>query len=88
MFRYAQVNMETGIVESDSYLSREGMEKEHSNLIPISYDFDITNKKWDFETETWVEYIPEPVPETSEEPTEDVTWDSMAQAISEGVNDV
>lgn len=27
-------------------------------------------------------------PETPEEHTDNVTWDSMAQAISEGVNDV
>ena len=27
-------------------------------------------------------------PETPEEPTDNVTWDSMAQAISEGVNEV
>lgn len=70
MFRYAQVNMKTGIVESDSCLSSEGMEKKHPNLIPISADFDLTDKKWDFETETWVEYIPEPVEPVEPVPTQ------------------
>ena len=39
------------------------------------------NTKWEQAPE------PEPTPEP-EEPTDNVTWDSMAQAISEGVNEV
>lgn len=77
MFRYAQVDMNTGTVVSDSWLSTEGLEKEHPNLIPIPNDFELSNKKWDFETETWVEYIPEPIPETPEEPTAEELMDIL-----------
>lgn len=36
------------------------------------------------------EQLPEPESglEMPEEPTDDVTWDSMAKAITEGVNDI
>ena len=64
MYRYAQIDLETGMVVSDSYLS--GI-VEAENMIPISEDFDLTNKKYvDGE---WVEYEPEPQPEP--EPTEE-----------------
>ena len=63
MYRYAQIDIETGMVVSDSYLSGE---VKAYNMIPISEDFDLTNKKYvDGE---WVEYTPEPIPEP--EPTE------------------
>lgn len=63
MYRYAQIDIETGIVVSDSHLS--GI-VEADNMIPISEDFDLTNKKYvDGE---WVEYEPEPQPV---EPTEE-----------------
>lgn len=58
MPRYAQVNIDTGIVESDSFLRDAGMEKDFPHLIPIAEDFDLTQKKWDFEKREWVEYIP------------------------------
>lgn len=62
MYRYAQINLETGMVVGDSHLSGE---VDYPNLIPIPDDFDLTNKKYvDGE---WVEYIPE---ETETEPTE------------------
>ena len=42
-----------------------------------------------YENSEWVEVPPEELPETPEEPTgETATWDAMAQAISEGVNEV
>ena len=66
MPRYAQVNMETGIVESDSFLRDAGMEKDFPQLIPIDDGFDLNQKKWDFEKQEWVEYIP-PEPENPEE---------------------
>ena len=63
MYRYAQIDLETGIIEGISYLSGE---VQVDNMIPISEDFDLTNKKYvDGE---WVEYEPEPIPEP--EPTE------------------
>lgn len=58
MPRYAQVNMETGIVESDSFLRDAGMEEYCPELIPIDDGFDLSQKKWDFEKMEWVEYIP------------------------------
>ena len=44
MIRYAQIDIETGIVISDSYLSGE---VEAENLIQIEEDFDLTNKKYE-----------------------------------------
>jgi hypothetical protein len=66
MPRYAQINLETGYVVSDSYLG----ETSAPNLIPIDNDFDLSYKKWDFETETWVEYVPEPVEPVTPQPTQ------------------
>ena len=55
MFRYAQID-ENGYVVSDSYLSGE---VKSDNMIPISEDFDLTNKK--YVNGEWVEYTPEPI---------------------------
>ena len=57
MPRYAQINTETGLVEGDSFLRDSGMEKHYSELISISDDFDLTNKKYDFELKVFVDYI-------------------------------
>lgn len=62
MFRYAQID-DTGNVISDSYLSGE---VKADNMIPISDDFDLTNKK--YVNGEWVEYTPEPI---ESEPTTD-----------------
>lgn len=61
--RYAQINIKTGRVVSDSHLSGQ---VERPNLIPISDDFDLTNKK--YVNGEWVTCEPEPEPEP--EPTE------------------
>lgn len=63
MPRYAQINVITGEVVSDSQL----LETSAENLILISDDFDLTNKKWDFNTISWVEYTPDPIELESEE---------------------
>ena len=55
MFRYAQID-DTGNVISDSQLYGE---VKADNMIPISDDFDLTNKK--YINGKWVEYIPEPI---------------------------
>ena len=56
--RYAQIDLSTGMVVADSYLS--GI-VDRPNLIQIPFDFSLTNKKYvDGE---WVEYTPDPVPE-------------------------
>lgn len=54
MIRYAQIEIESGIVVSDSYLSGE---VEAENMIRIDEDFDLTNKK--YVDGKWIEYIPE-----------------------------
>lgn len=64
MFRYAQIN-EDGIVVSNSYLSGE---VEADNMIPISEDFDLSNKR--YIDGSWVEYTPEPQPEPELSETE------------------
>lgn len=62
MYRYAQIDVETGQVVSDSHLS--GL-VERQNLIPISDDFDLTNKK--YVNGEWVTCEPEPEPEPTEQ---------------------
>ena len=43
MFRYAQINLETGRVESDSFLASEVVAE---NLIPVAEDFALDGKKY------------------------------------------
>lgn len=52
-YRYAQIN-NSGYVVCDSYLSDKVTSE---NMIPISIDFVLTNKK--YVNGEWVEYIPE-----------------------------
>jgi len=95
MPRYIQINTETGIPVSDSYLSAEVIA---DNMIPVEDDFEVGTRKYvDGE---WVEYEPEPLPDTEpsqldriEEQvnniaTNSTSWDSMAEAINEGVNEI
>lgn len=63
MQRYAQINVETGLVVSDSHLSGQ---VDKPNLIPIADDFDLKNKK--YVNGEWVAYTPEePEEEISEQ---------------------
>lgn len=55
MIRYAQIDIETGIVISDSYLSGE---VEAENMILIDEDFDLKNKR--YINGNWIEYVSEP----------------------------
>lgn len=55
MHRYAQID-ENGYIISDSHLS--GI-VENKFMIPIDDDFDLTNKKWHFESKTFVDYVPD-----------------------------
>lgn len=57
MPRYAQINIETGAIESDSFLRDENMEKEFHNLIPVPNNFNLINKKYDFETKSFVDCV-------------------------------
>lgn len=54
MIRYAQIDIKTGMVVSDSYLSGE---VEAENMIQIDEDFDLTNKRYIYGN--WIEYVPE-----------------------------
>lgn len=54
MTRYAQIDIESGTVISDSFLSGE---VEAENMIRIKEDFDLTNKR--YIDGNWIEYIPE-----------------------------
>lgn len=56
MFRYAQIDIKTGKVVSDSYLSNK-VNAEH--MIPITENFDLTNKK--YINGEWTDYEPEPI---------------------------
>ena len=78
MYRYAQIDIDTGLVVSNSYLSGIVYAE---NMIPIEEDFDLTNKKYvDGE---WVEYTPEPVPEP--EPSQ---LDRIEAAVSKSQQDI
>lgn len=57
MYRYAIINIETGIVEGISNLTGE---VNKPDMILITEDFDIINKK--YINSEWVEYTPEPLP--------------------------
>lgn len=65
MYRYAQID-NNGYVVSDSILSGE-VQKE--NMILIEQDFDLTNKKYNKETQQWETYEPEPQPQPEPQPT-------------------
>lgn len=54
MIRYAQIDIKTGLVISDSYLSGE---VEAENMIQIEEGFDLTNKR--YIDGNWIEYVPE-----------------------------
>ena len=54
MIRYAQIDLDTGMVVSESYLSGE---VEAENMIQIEESFDLTNKR--YIDGNWIEYVPE-----------------------------
>lgn len=60
--RYAQIDIESGMVVSDSYLSGE---LKAENMIPLSDDFDLSNKK--YINGEWVDYVPEVVDEPTDQ---------------------
>ena len=70
MIRYAQIDIETGMVVSDSYLS-DIVEAE--NMIQIDEGFDLTNKK--YVNGEWVECKIEKT-----EPTEETKDDEVSDA--------
>lgn len=78
MYRYAQIDSD-GYVISDSHLSGEVI---RDNLIPISDDFDLSNKRYiDGE---WKEYTPKPpkVEMTDEELTQLQTYLDVEYLVS------
>lgn len=74
MYRYAIINIETGIIEGISNLIGN---VNKPDMILISDDFDTTNKK--YVNGEWVEYEPEPLPEP--EPTQlDIIQEMVAKS--------
>lgn len=65
MFRYAQINSD-GYVVGESFLNGE---VQSDNMIPIEQDFDLTNKKYNKESQQWEIYEPEPQPQPEPQPT-------------------
>lgn len=77
MYRYATINIETGMVKGINYLTDE---VNKPNMILITEDFDITNKK--YVNGEWVEYTPEPLLEP--EPTQlDIIQEMVAKSNEE-----
>lgn len=68
MQRYAQINIVTGLVVSDSRLSGQ---VDKPNMIPIADDFDLKDKK--YINGEWVPYTPE-------EPEEEVSEQELINA--------
>ena len=64
MYRYAQIDS-NGHVVSDSHLSGE---VKADNMIPVSENFDLLNKK--YVDGSWLEYTPEPTTEVLTEEQE------------------
>ena len=62
MYRYAQIDSE-GYVVSDSYLSGEVIA---DNMIPLSEDFELKNKRYVNGEWVVIEPTPEPLPTLSE----------------------
>lgn len=78
MYRYAQIT-DSGYVVGDSYLSGE---VDYPNMIPISDDFDLTNKR--YVDGKWESYTPVPPPEP--QPSEIEKLKARVTEIENGQN--
>lgn len=70
MYHYAQIEKREdgyGYMVADSYLSGEVISE---NMIPITDPIDYTNHRWNYDTEQWEEYTPEPEPAPEPKPTQ------------------
>lgn len=81
MYRYIQVD-DNGIIIADSYFA---VEWEDEHCIPVGSDFDPTDKKYDFTTGDWVEYIAPPTPEPPHVPTLQEQIDELKQAHGDAI---
>lgn len=70
MFRYAQID-ENGYIISDSYLSGEVIA---DHMISVGEDFDPANKKYNFDTKEFEEYITDSIPELTLEEIQTMTY--------------
>ena len=75
MIRYAQIDIKTGIVISDSYLSGE---VEAENMIQIEEGFDLTNKR--YIDGNWIEYVPESNETENSKNETEISDDELIQA--------
>lgn len=78
MKKYAQINLETGMIEAISWVSGEVTAH---NLISVDEDFDLTNKK--YINGEWVEYESDPEPDP--EPTQLDRIESMIAKDNETI---
>lgn len=65
-YRYAQIYKDSdgyGYVESDSYLS--GIVT-MDTMIPVAEGFDLTGKRWNYQTKKWEDYVPPVQPKPAE----------------------
>ena len=75
MYHYAQIAKREdgyGYMEGDSFLSGEFVDE---NMIPITDPIDYFTHRWNYETEQWEEYTPDPAPEPT--PTQPTNQDIM-----------
>ena len=75
LIRYAQIDLDTGMVVSDSYLSGE---VEAENMIQIEEGFDLTNKR--YIDGNWIEYEPEKTEPTEETKDDEISDMEIIQA--------
>lgn len=57
MFHCVQVCLENGLILGKLKLKEK---VDSPNIIQVNENFDTGNKKYDFETKSFVEYVPEP----------------------------
>ena len=76
IYRYAQIDLETGKVISDSFLSGEVTA---DNMIRIDPDFDLVGKM--YQNGAWVPYT-EPAPEPIPDPTQ-TRLDELDETLAE-----
>lgn len=81
-YRYAQIEKKPdgfGYVFSDSYLS--GIVN-YDDMIRIPEDFELDKKRWNYETEKWEDYIPEPADVPEPQPSQ---LDRIEEMISKPI---
>lgn len=89
-YRYAQIYKHEdgfGYPECDSYLSGEVAA---DDMIRLPDDFDLTNKRWNYELTDWETYEPDPIPEPEpiEPQPESITLEDLMVEIQKKNSDI